>query len=520
MPSKSKIEEAKEKLQKAEEAMKVAQADPDTDYVPGYTYNEKGSCNGIDEHYWQGHFADVGDVLYEATSKKFFVFDDGIWSVASMEEVRDRLDRHIRCNTPEDACINLGRVLKGSPVMAVVYRLMGDRRVVRRNAFLLPPAGILLVENGRVEIKPDGTHAFTEERGRREDMQTTRLPLRYDPKVKALKTLAWLRRIFAGREDDVFSVVRFLGACAWGRNEWKTLFMVLGKSNYGKSRIIGLASRICGYSRAEEIDMKHLGEKFETDRFVGKILLTMCDVPSDFLSTVPANRLKAMTGGEEDRLRTLGKWATEGGDMRGTFLAILTANDNPRVKPNIDTSGWASRCKIVVANGEAYEGAEQDSNFLNRYFAEEGSGILNLALEGIALLRSDGHWKQSEDQICLVKAMLETSDNIIRWTRDCLAEGLSDPDRPGVTTGEAWASYLMWCKDRRIEPWLQNTFVTMAMESVRNVFGKGDSNSIPRGETVSRGWRGMRLKSEVRPENVHEIDPDEIKSTRANQEAA
>jgi phage/plasmid-associated DNA primase len=463
----------------------------------GFICNDKGIPVGPNERHWIDAIAASGIVIYDPLPEMFYYFHDGLWSPKTRAEVREIVDRYIRASTK--ARVNFDKLLSRRPLDGIVDRLAGHPCVVQRDAFAKPRLGVVLVANGRLEISRSGRLDFQAgERGKPEDLQQKRLEMNYDPAAVAIKTLAWLNRAFSGRGDDVQAIAKAMGASLWGSNRWKTLLVIFGKPNLGKSQIPLLIAELIGWARVAKFDTKHLAEKFELRRLVGRVLMIAPDVPQDFLAHTSADVLKSLTG--FDALRVEGKNSNEEFELRGDKMIVVTSNYEPRVRSGVDRDALKTRLVIVEADGESYTAEEQDTELLTTLFgdAEEASGILNLALAGMRELLELG-WLRSEYQMTRVRRVLDQGENVTLWAAQALELG-DNSERPGVTISEGWACYRRWTRQEGVEAWPEKTFREMAPNAVERAWGKTQSGSISRiedlerGRTCQRGWRGLKMK--------------------------
>jgi phage/plasmid-associated DNA primase len=454
---------------------------------------DKYGYKSLSEKYWMDRIAAQGVLIYDPVSSTFYRFERGVWFTRTKAEIREMVDAFIRAVVPVGEGIPLDKLLTKKSLDSLVERLAGHHCIVRRDAFANKPHGIVLVANGRLAIAKDGHISFrSDELGRPEDMQTTRLPISYNPDAKPLKTLSWLKRVFT-HEEDVNAVAKLLGVCLYGSCRWKKVVVIHGKANMGKSQIPLLAERLVGRSRVSEFETKRLSERFENRRFVGKVLLRAEDVPADFMTSTCAEPIKQLTG--FGAMRVEGKNSHEEFDLKGDKIFVMTSNHRLRVKSGVDRTAWEERLVYLEADGESYERNEQDSYFLDSLFEdeEEASGLLNFALEGLQTILEEGYWQRSDVQHDRIKRVLDEGDSVIVWARECLSSAKDDEDRPGVTISEGWASYLRWTEMKELQPWNERTWREIAVETVADVWGKSTSNNLNRNGLVQRGWRGLAL---------------------------
>jgi phage/plasmid-associated DNA primase/cytochrome c5 len=499
------VEQAAKSKAKAPKKPKAPKPAPDADGKPverdkgcGILYSEKGLPSSLNEPYWAERLASTRDIIYDPLLDSYYRFSDGLWTRIARPEVVDWVGRFIVEENPDVPA----KLLTRRATNEIALRLAGHPACVRRDAVAQIPHGIILCNNGRLEVSRDGQITFDEgDRGRRCDMKQTRLEIDYNPSATPALMMDWLTRIFSGRTDDVEAIGNMMGAVLFGSSRCKKMVYISGLANLGKSQIPLMVERLAGRQVCVDFETRRLGEKFEFRRFVGKVFLRAEDVDGDFMTRGYADALKQLTG--FGSLRVEGKNSHEEFELKGDKIICATSNFRPRVKTGVDRSAWEERLVYLIADGQPYATGEQDGYFLDTLFSskEEASGILNFALEGLTRLLTSG-WHKSEGQTARVTAVMDQGSHVEDWARteiQITGNGLEDPDRPGLTIAEAWKSYQEYCEEKKIEPWPQQTWTEMAKAIVEDFFRKSTANNLTRGGTHQRGWRGLSLRVAFNP---------------------
>src|SRR5439155_16440126 len=128
--------------------------------------------------------------------------------------------------------------------------------------------------------------------------------------------------------------------------------------------------------------------RFELSRFLGKTLLYGPDVPENFLNHRGASVLKSLTGYDPMTLEF--KKSNESPFIICKFNVIVTCNSRLTVHLEGDTEAWRRRLAIIEYHKSKPEKLIADLD--KRILATEGSGVLNLMMEGLDKLRAVG-WK-------------------------------------------------------------------------------------------------------------------------------
>lgn len=451
----------------------------------------------LNEKYWLDTIARQGHLIYCSLAQSFFFFDDGLWSIKSKAEVREIVDIAIRDAVPRHSDIykELDMLLKLKVLNAVVERLAGHPEIVKADPFSKAPLGVVLFENGRLVIDYDNAELKfqPEHRGCPRDYKTYRLPIRYNPRADAFRTKQWLEEMFS-HEGDREAIQKMLGVCMWGSNEWKKMIYCYGEADIGKTQLAHLVSNLIGQSKTVSFTSKQLSNRFEMRRLVGKVFVLASDVEANFMCLEGTSDVfKQMVGRDPIRVET--KYKADEHYMLGDKMVFACSNFTARVRALGDASAWKSRLVLINADGKAYRDGEADTRFVAKLFAdpEEASGIVNLALAGLLQILNDRHWARTSEQIERLEQVLSENEAVNDWAREAISIGDFSEEKAGVTSGEAWASYLRWTESKGMQPWSERIFQELATDAIHSVFGKRKSHNLHRGPTAHYGWRGLSL---------------------------
>lgn len=274
----------------------------------------------------------------------------------------------------------IGDVLKGSrdegvkvtgALIGSVLRIARSDTVVRADAWDADP-DLLVCANGTLQI---GERKL---RGHRpEDHATGALPYDYDPDATPDVFLQVLKNAVP---DRVGFLQEFAGYALTTDTSLETALWFVGPRGSGKSTIIeGLQAMLGprhGILGLAEIE----SSPFALAKIPGKTLLTSTEQPASYLKST--HIVDALISGEP---LTIDRKYRDAEVYAPVAKVIWAMNDKPRIGNT--TSGIFRRVKVVEfpklkgpANPAVKEAVKQ-----------EGPGILNWALDGLARLRDRGH---------------------------------------------------------------------------------------------------------------------------------
>ena len=157
------------------------------------------------------------------------------------------------------------------------------------------------------------------------------------------------------------------------------------------------------------------------------------------------------------------------------------------------TGAWKRR--LLIIRFEAPAPAKQIPHFADMLIQQEGSGILNWALQGLGMLLKDiqtgGDIKLSEAQDRIVDGLLSESDSL----RHFLMENVVQDEESDLSTTEIVEAYAEYCPLKGWNP-KPITVIHRELESLMlELFGTSKSNSIIRKDEDSqkeKSYRGFR----------------------------
>lgn len=288
-------------------------------------------------------------------------------------------------------------------------------------------------------------------------------------------------------QDDIEHLLVYAGQCLLGENSSQTILLLIGTANGGKSTLVNIIEKIINRKNCTELRLEHMTSRFETQRLVGKTTLTAKDVPSNFLNTSGAHKIKALTG--KDTITIEHKGSNDTADICGIFNAIITANNTLRVAVDGDAEAW--RRRLILLSYVNPPPKKKISNFDDVLLKQEGKGIFRCFVQGaVLLLENGGQIRKSDVQKARVDALLHESDALREFCNNCLE---ADNDAT-VTTAELLTAFKAFCEKRSWQLLPQRFIENRLPEYIYQAFGLSKRTDIRRAGHNNRGYFGLRLK--------------------------
>jgi len=314
----------------------------------------------------------------------------------------------------------------------------------------------------------------------------SRIEIDYDPDAKARRFLDELIKP-AMNDEDWGLLQEYMGQCLMGPNISQTIILLTGTPGGGKSCIVDILRRVVGPRNCAELRLQHGYGRFEVSHYVGKKLLVGSDVPSDFLNRKSAGRLKAYTGNEI--LNVEYKCSKQFGEIIGNFNIVITSNSSLQVRLDNDAGAFARRIRwIRLVNPPP---KNPIPNFDELLFNTEGSGLVNLALEGAKrVICNGGKILPTPAQKERVALLLEETDPVKLFVRDYIftCEGAD------MTMKELWNDFNSIREARDFMPIERRVFNKILPDVIEACFHCMPRNDIQRAGGQQRGFRGITFR--------------------------
>jgi len=342
-------------------------------------------------------------------------------------------------------------------------------------------AGYVHLTNGMLELATGELRDFSPE-----FYSVNSSPFAYDPDAKCPQFDEMMGR--SAPTDDIELLIKLGGMMLGGENFAQKILLITGPGGTGKSVFVDVLTNIVGLDNVAELRTKHLNDRFEISRFIGKTLLMGNDVPGNFLNLAGAQALKKLTGGGHIGAELKNKNGEA--QLEGTFSAVITANQTLRVNPDGDQSAWARRLLLVDFPNKV---KKPIANYTEKLLQAEAPGIINRFLQGLRDLESDF---KEHGGIVLTEAQQERIDKLLKESDSVAAfiiEETAVKKGSDVTTMELLEAYEQYCFFNSWAAQPSHSFQREVAKFVKDVHGIKKSHDIRRETGLCRGFKNLTI---------------------------
>jgi P4 family phage/plasmid primase-like protien len=460
-----------------------------------HRYGRNGEPVGIakvNAPFFSGLFSSHADVLYEQEEDRLYSYNPerGLWQVKASEENLVQISKFIlgesRRQGFEDLLGKRGLTLDRE-VQTYLKGLVGKRGAFRKEPdamerFIHFRNGVYVIRNGKPEgFRPDF---------RKEDFSRNQIPVDFIPGADCPRMIEELLLPVLPpetAEEDMRLLFRFLGLFLLGVNLPQRMLLLDGAAGAGKSTFAKLAGLLVGRENVAQLRTRQLAERFELFAFIGKTLLLGADVPPKFLLTPGAEVLKTLVGG--DFLEAEAKQGNDRVSFLGSFNVLVNTNSQLRVKIEEDADAW--RRRLAVVTFLPHVPTTRIPSFERVLFDQEGSGIVNRALQGLQeLLEANGSLSMTPAQLERVEDLLERSEPLGEFLRDRVIK------REGASLAKKRLRerFKDYCKERKWSLPTDREIGSKLPELMREIFAVPEVNNVSDPDGIVdhvAGYRGV-----------------------------
>lgn len=451
--------------------------------------NDSGQVISVNQQCFAALFKKIYKPIFETTEDCFYLYNPstGLWEVISKEVLMNKLSLLMKDYAGfvgASGIVNHRKV----PILSNILTLLRGL-CARTDAFARKGEPFIHCANGVVVFVPleDGLLKPELRPFAAEYMSRNRTEYNFDPQAQCPEFMGKLLGP-AVSEDDISHLQRYIGQCLLGENFSQTFLILTGTGGGGKSTLVNIVEKIIKRANCTELRLEHMNSRFETQRLLGKTLLTAKDVPPHFLNTSGAHKLKALTG--KDTVTVEHKGSNDAADVCCSFNAIITANTTLQISIRGDAEAW--RRRIIWITYQNAPPKKKIPDFDDYLLIHEGNGILRWAIEGAQLLLEDGkQLVKSEQQKSKIEKLLNESDSLGNFIDTVV---IADSDST-VTTAELIEAYKRFCESKNWTPVSRCFAERMLPELMFMRFGVSKRTDVMRNGKNNRGYYGFSIQA-------------------------
>jgi phage/plasmid-associated DNA primase len=450
-------------------------------YGPPHYPTKRNPVGTLNERFWAAFYATSNEVLFENRENQCYQFTGKIHEPRSEHLILDQISNDIMTAARNWSGYDPLAELRNNRHTSGVFRYL--KGMVQQEGIFDKRRPYIHVNNGVIDFSTRSPKlvSFSPKL-----VSRNLVPIDYVAGAKCPKFVAELLAPLP--EVDRTLLQKLFGMFLCGHNFLQKIVILEGAAESGKSQLAIVARELIGDYNCAELRVAHLDDRFEIGRLLGKLLLIGADVSGDFLMHPSAYKLKGLTGGdllggERKNLNTLFT-------LFGFFCVLITCNSRLITRIDGDRGAWLRRLILFLYDQRKH--LKNIPNFGRWLVQNEGSGILNWALEGLLSLNEEvdtqGDIILSTEQKQRTEALLDESEGLRHFVINCItADKYKD-----LTTEEIVEKYALYCADP-CRGWIVNTYLVQRQlpNIMLQIFKTVPNHNLIRNEKKARGYRNV-----------------------------
>ena len=222
---------------------------------------------------------------------------------------------------------------------------------------------------------------------------TNKIPWNYDPDAYNELADSTLNKLACGDATIRALLEECIGYCFYRRNELGKAFILTGDKSNGKSTFLDCVKAILGDRNISALDLKELGDRFNTSMMFGKLANIGDDIGDDFLQGSQVSVFKKIVTGNRIKAERKGQDPFE----FNPFIKLLfSANDIPRMK---DKTGAVRRRLVIIPFNATFTRADPDYDVNIKYKLIQQDSVeylIRLGITGLDRVRKNQGFTSSD----------------------------------------------------------------------------------------------------------------------------
>lgn len=235
-----------------------------------------------------------------------------------------------------------------------------------------------------------------------------------------------------------------VGYCFYRRNELGKAFILTGDRNNGKSTFLDMVKEMLGDGNISALDLKELGDRFNTSMMFGKLANIGDDIGDDFLQGSQVSIFKKIVTGNRIKAERKGQDPFE----FNPFIKLLfSANDIPRMK---DKTGAVLRRLVIIPFNASFSKSDPDFDPYIKYRLIEQTSIeylIQLGIHGLQRIIANNEFSKSDKVEKQLNEYEEENNPIIAFIADTGVDMIENQP-----TNEVYKRYQVFCAENSMTP--------------------------------------------------------------------
>lgn len=300
-------------------------------------------------------------------------------------------------------------------------------------------ANLIAFENGVYDLMTGELKPFSSDM-----VITNKIPWNYNPDAYSELADKTLNKLACGDHTIRSLLEECVGYCFYRRNELGKAFILTGDKSNGKSTFLDCMKAILGEQNISALDLKELGDRFNTAMMFGKLANIGDDIGDDFLQGSQVSIFKKIVTGNRIKAERKGQDPFE---FNPYIKLLFSANDIPRMK---DKTGAVLRRLVIIPFNATFSKDSDDYDPYIKYKLIEQDSMeyfIRVGIEGLQRVIINQGFTQSEKVQNQLNEYEEENNPIIAFIADCGVDAIENEP-----TNEVYKRYQVFCAENNMQP--------------------------------------------------------------------
>lgn len=283
-----------------------------------------------------------------------------------------------------------------------------------------------------------------------ETVLTNLIPWDYVPDAYCELADKTLNKLACGDETIRALLEECVGYCFYRRNELGKAFILTGDRANGKSTFLDMVKNVLGERNIAALDLKELGDRFNTAMIFGKLANIGDDIGDDFLQGSQVAMFKKIATGNRIKAEYKGQTPFE---FNPYVKMLFSANDIPRMR---DKTGAVLRRLVIIPFNHTFSKADPDYDAMIKYKLVEQDAaeyLIRLGVAGLQRVIENQEFTQSGKVQEQLDEYEEENNPLVGFLKENGIETILNQP-----TSDVYRRYQIFCSDNGMTPMSNTVF--------------------------------------------------------------
>ena len=361
----------------------------------------------------------VSEYSIVVINNQLHIFNDGVYDYAQKTIEQKMIDRIPTLSSQ-----------RRNEVIKYIYLIAPEKKQ--------SDANYIAFNNGIYDISTDELIPFN-----KDIILTNKIPHNYNKNAYKDITDNALNKLSVNDKQIRMLLEECIGYCFLRRNELGKAFILTGDKSNGKSTFLDLISHVLGEENISALDLRELGDRFNTSMLFGKLANIGDDIGDEFMHGSSVSIFKKIVTGNRVKAEQKGKDPFE---FNPYIKLLFSANDMPRMR---DKTGAVLRRLVMIPFNATFSKKDPDYDpFIKYKLIKEDSieDLIKLGIDGVKRGLENNDFTSSDKVDIALRQYEEENNPIIAFINDVGEDGIVNQ-----STQDVYIRYSAFCSQNQLQ---------------------------------------------------------------------